>query len=380
MKILITVGIYPPDIGGPASFVPKIAKLLADSNHEVTVICLSDKKLQDKEIYSVNRIIRKQNLILRWTKTVLAIIKRGLKADVIFVNGLPMEAYVANIFLRKKVVRKIVGDWAWERGRNRGLIEDSFDEFQLNSHNLHLEIAKFSRGWTATKADLVITPSLHLKNVVKGWGVNEGNIKVIYNGTQISTKVDSKNRLKDEINFITVGRLAPWKNIDVMIKSMSILKDTHQNIKLYIVGSGPQEKKLKELTYKLNLTEEVIFTGQKTLSELEIYYENSDIYIQGSGYEGLPHVLLEALNYQLSIISTPIGGSNEILKNGENGWILELVDGIKPDSHELVKIIKEVLNDDKSRIEKIEQGSKILKSKFDEEKNLNDYLKVLKNE
>ena len=380
MKILITVGIYPPDIGGPASFVPKIAKLLADSNHEVTVICLSDKKLQDKEIYSVNRIIRKQNLILRWTKTVLAIIKSGLKADVIFVNGLPMETYVANIFLRKKVVRKIVGDWAWERGRNRGLIEDSFDEFQLNSHNLHLEIAKFSRGWTATKADLVITPSLHLKNVVKGWGVNEGNIKVIYNGTQISTKVKSKNRLKDEINFITVGRLAPWKNIDVMIKSMSILKDTHQNIKLYIVGSGPQEKKLKELAYKLNLTEEVIFTGQKTLSELEIYYKNSDIYIQGSGYEGLPHVLLEALNYQLSIISTPIGGSNEILKNGENGWILELVDGIKPDSRELVKIIKEVLNDDKSRIEKIEQGAKILKSKFDEEKNLNEYLKVLKNE
>ncbi len=380
MKILITVGIYPPDIGGPASFVPKIAKLLANNNHEVTVICLSDKKLQDKEIYSVNRIIRKQNLILRWTKTVLAIIKGGLKADIIFVNGLPMEAYVANIFLRKKVVRKIVGDWAWERGRNRGLIEDSFDEFQLNSHNLHLEIAKFSRGWTATKADLVITPSLHLKNVVKGWGVNEGNIKVIYNGTRISTKVDNRNRFKDEINFITVGRLAPWKNIDVMIKSMSILKDTHQNIKLYIVGSGPQEKKLKELTYKLNLTEEVIFTGQKTLSELEIYYENSDIYIQGSGYEGLPHVLLEALNYQLSIISTPIGGSNEILKNGENGWILELVDGIKPDSHELVKIIKEVLNDDKSRIEKIEQGSKILRSKFDEEKNLNEYLKVLKNE
>ena len=49
----------------------------------------------------------------------------------IFVNGLPMESYVANIFLRKKVIRKIVGDWAWERGRNKGLIDDSFDEFQL---------------------------------------------------------------------------------------------------------------------------------------------------------------------------------------------------------------------------------------------------------
>ena len=68
--------------------------------------------------------------------------------------------------------------------KKQGLIEDSFDEFQKNKHNLHLEIAKFSRGWTATKADLVITPSIHLKNVVKNWGVIENNLKVIYNGTQ----------------------------------------------------------------------------------------------------------------------------------------------------------------------------------------------------
>ena len=45
MKILITVGIYPPDIGGPASFVPKIANLLSQNNYEVTVICLSDSNL-----------------------------------------------------------------------------------------------------------------------------------------------------------------------------------------------------------------------------------------------------------------------------------------------------------------------------------------------
>ncbi len=81
-----------------------------------------------------------------------------------------MESYVANIFLRKKLIRKIVGDWAWERGRNKGIINESFDEFQSNSHNLHLEIAKFSRGWTATKADIVITPSKHLAKVVENWG------------------------------------------------------------------------------------------------------------------------------------------------------------------------------------------------------------------
>ena len=44
MDILITVGIFPPDIGGPASFVPKIAKYLINKGHNVKIICLSDKE------------------------------------------------------------------------------------------------------------------------------------------------------------------------------------------------------------------------------------------------------------------------------------------------------------------------------------------------
>ena len=171
MKILITVGIFPPDIGGPASFVPKIAKLLQENGFEVTIICLSNEKIVDNESFKIIRILRNQNLMIRWIKTIFKMIYNGRNADTIFVNGLPMEAYIANLFLRKKLIRKVVGDWAWERGRNKGIINDSFDEFQKNKHNLHLEIAKFSRGWTATKADLVITPSVHLKNVVKNWGV-----------------------------------------------------------------------------------------------------------------------------------------------------------------------------------------------------------------
>ena len=76
MKILITVGIYPPDIGGPASFVPKIAKMLSENEHDVTVICLSDKKFSDDEIYKVKRILRNQNLLLRWIKTIFTILSQ----------------------------------------------------------------------------------------------------------------------------------------------------------------------------------------------------------------------------------------------------------------------------------------------------------------
>jgi glycosyltransferase involved in cell wall biosynthesis len=376
LKILITVGIYPPDIGGPASFVPKIANLLTLNNIDVTVICLTNQKINDNEKYKVKRIYRKQNLIFRWIKTVLSIIRNGYDADIIFVNGLPMESYVANIFLRKKLIRKIVGDWAWERGRNKGIIEESFDELQINSHNFHLEIAKFSRGWTATKANLVITPSEHLSNVVNNWGVKKENLKVIYNGTKISNASNEVKTNEKILKIITVGRLAPWKNIDSIITSMSILKNKNINFELVIVGSGPLEESLKNLVKDFGLEKQIIFTGQKTATELADYYKKSEIYIQASGYEGLPHVLLEAINYNLTLVSTPIGGSNEVLENGKNGWILQLVDGLKPDPNNLSSIIMDIKNSNESRKRKKSNAKNLLIEKFDEEQNLIKYLEV----
>ena len=376
MKILITVGIFPPDIGGPASFVPKIAKLLQENGFEVTIICLSNEKIVDNESYKIIRILRNQNLMIRWIKTVFKMISNGRNADTIFVNGLPMEAYIANLFLRKKLIRKVVGDWAWERGRNKGIIDDSFDEFQKNKHNLHLEIAKFSRGWTATKADLVITPSVHLKNVVKNWGVSENNLKVIYNGTKIQSKITKKEN--EVLHFITVGRLAPWKNIDKIIQAMAILNEKGFNFIFNIVGSGPLNENLKILVKELKLENKIFFLGQKNTEELNKIYLDSDIYIQASGYEGLPHVILEAINFNLSIISTPIGGTNEILLDGKNGWILKLKDKKAPDEFDLQEIIYELVDNKTKSNNLIHNAKEYLIENFDEDKNLNKYIELFK--
>ena len=70
MKILITVGIYPPDIGGPASFVPRIAKLLEQNECEVTVICLSNEKI----LVDAEEAIKKDNFELA-TEKLLALPK-----------------------------------------------------------------------------------------------------------------------------------------------------------------------------------------------------------------------------------------------------------------------------------------------------------------
>lgn len=376
MKILITVGIYPPDIGGPASFVPKIAKKFKEEGFEVTVLCLSEEKISDHEEYKVVRILRRQNLILRWIKTIFLIIKNGRKSDVIFVNGLPMESYLANIILRKKLIRKVVGDWAWERGRNRGITKDSFDDFQTNKHSLHLEFAKFSRGWTATKADLVITPSKHLESVVRNWGVSNYKTRVIYNGTKVINNISKPNN--DPYQFITVGRLAPWKNIDVIINSFKELEKSGMNFIFYIVGSGPLQKKLENLVKELELENKIIFTGQKNKAQLEEIYINSDIYIQASGYEGLPHVILEAINYELSIISTPIGGTNEILLDGKNAWIIDLIDNKAPGIENLKEMIKNVVEKIEENEIKKNNAKNYIIEKFNEDNNIKKYIEIMK--
>ena len=379
MKILITVGIFPPDIGGPASFVPKIAELYSNSGHDVTVVCLTDRKQTDNLNFKVVRILRNQNLLIRWIKTVSQIIRQGYNADLFFVNGLPMESYIANIFTRKKLIRKIVGDWAWERGMNKKIINESFDEFQNNKHNLHLEIAKFSRGWTATKADLIITPSNHLKNVVKGWGVKENRIKVIYNGTKLKNKPDPiDDQPNDYFKFITVGRLAPWKNIDIIIEALNDYKKANQNFIFYIVGSGPEEIKLKKLVNDLDLENFVTFTGQLQKDDLNYYLQKSDIYIQASSYEGLPHVILEAMSHNLSIISTPIGGTNEVIQDGKNGWVWELENNFKPNKNNLIEILNNLKLNSSDDINKRTNAQNLLFSTFDEDKNFQMYLELVK--
>ena len=132
MRVLVTVGIFPPDIGGPATFVPKIAKYFQDElNYEIEILTLSDNKNSNiNDDFSVKRIDRNLPIIYRWLKTIFTIYKLGKNKDLIFVNGLGTEATIANIFLNKKIIRKIVGDPVWERAYSKAKISESFDEFQ----------------------------------------------------------------------------------------------------------------------------------------------------------------------------------------------------------------------------------------------------------
>ena len=319
MNILITVGIFPPDIGGPASFVPKISDFLIKNGHDVKIICLSeDKNIHIEDQLNVIRIRRSNILPIRWLKTIYQIIKNGIKSDLIFVNGLGIESAVANILLRKRIIRKIVGDPVWERAYNQKKTLDTFDNFQINKHPLIIEIQKLTRNWSINSAELIITPSDNLKNFVTGIGF-KNKITKINNGVEIKANINQLSN-KTDINIIIISRLVIQKNIDLVIHAFKVLNE--KNIKLNIVGDGGEFNNLQKLIHDLELQDKVKILGKIDNNKIGELLRTSDLFIQASNYEGLPHSLLEAINYNVPVLSTEVGGCKDLINSGERGFII----------------------------------------------------------
>ena len=366
MDILITVGIFPPDIGGPASFVPKISKYLINKGHNIKIICLSDKEHLDyKDEFSVIRINRNLPIISRWFKTIVKIYNVSKKSDLIFVNGLGTEATIANLFSRKKVIRKIVGDPVWERVYNKKLINESFDDFQENKHGIFISLQKIIRNWSINKSNLIITPSQHLKAFINKIGVDNKTL-VINNGVTIQ-ETNKKVFQNNIIQLLVVSRLVSQKNIDTIIKAVKVMEN--ESIILNIIGDGSEINNLKNLVEDYELEEKVNFIGKIENAKLNEYLSNADIFVQASNYEGLPHSILEAINYEIPILSTEVGGCSVLLNKGERGYIIPL-----PISETgISEGIRTIINNKKEAISKAKVAKEFLNQQYNFNTNADIY-------
>ena len=367
MRVLVTVGIFPPDIGGPATFVPKIAKYFQDElNYEIEILTLSDNKNSNiNDDFIVKRIDRNLPIIYRWLKTIFTIYKLGKNKDLIFVNGLGTEATIANIFLKKKIIRKIVGDPVWERAYSKAKISESFDEFQVKNYGFSISLQKKVRSFSIKKSDIVVTPSQHLKNFILNLGF-KNKIEIINNGVFIPEE-NTNIFTNDQINITIVSRLVSHKNIEKIIKAISDLNSPLIN--LNIIGDGPELNQLQKISLESNNKDNIIFHGKLNRDEINHIFLNSDIYIQASNYEGLPHSLLEAMSYGIPVLCTPVGECKEILGNEDRGYILDL-----PVSKNNIKSkISEIIGEKNIANKKGEKGKDFINEKYNLTNSFNLY-------
>ncbi|MGO2083616.1 CDP-glycerol glycerophosphotransferase family protein [Vagococcus sp.] len=132
-----------------------------------------------------------------------------------------------------------------------------------------------------------------------------------------------------ETNFVTMGRLSPEKNQIMLVEAFAEYYKEKGQGRLYLIGSGPEEEKLREKVAEEQLEEQVIFTGQ--MSNPFGFIAKCDIFMLTSFYEGQPMVLLEAMTLGKKIISTDIPACRYVLEDGAYGYLSKSNDviGIK---------------------------------------------------
>lgn len=327
MRILIASDIFPPDAGGPATYIPLVARELQQRGHSLRVLTYSRVErdgLDPGYPFQVERIVLQGPRLLRLLRALQRIAVNARQADVLYVNGLLIETAIVNWFVRKPMVAKVVGDIAWERARDKAWISDQFEEFQRQRYGWRIELRRTLRNWALRQARAVIIPSAYLQRIVIGWGIDERRTHVIYNALEFAPEALPDGEIKalpisTKQRVITICRLTGWKGVDGLIKAVGSLPDTG----LVVVGEGPERPNLEALVRQLGLQSRVHFAGQIAQERVAAYLAACDVFVLNSRYEGLPHVVLEAMAAGLPVVATDVGGIGEVVQPGVNGMLIQ---------------------------------------------------------
>jgi len=362
MKILLISGIYRPEIGGPATYIPALASAIQSQSGSVEVVTLKNSTAGVlTEPWPVKYINRDQFLIFRFLKTLLHIKSRVSRSEFVFSNGLFQETAIALIGSGKRSLAKIVGDPVWERAFNRGETSLTIEEFNKSKLVFRHKVQRLFLRWSLNRFSHITCPSLELKDLIQCWGVKR-EISCIPNG--IATIEPKSN--SHEFDLISVCRLVKWKNLDKLIAANSMSKT-----RLVIVGSGPEEKSLKKLASDLN--SKVVFAGQLSEQEVMNYLFRSKVFVLVSDYEGLSFSLLQAMACGLPSIVSNIKGNLDVISDNIDGIIINTS---KPNS--LVDAINSLIHSP-AEIKRLgEHAREKASSKYSQQNQLNLVIKLLR--
>lgn len=122
--------------------------------------------------------------------------------------------------------------------------------------------------------------------------------------------------------LISVGRLADVKGYPLLLEAVALLVAEGREVRLRLVGDGPDGRQLQEQSRQLGIAERVIFEGWKTQEELRELYAVSDLCVLSSFSEGVPVVLMEAMATGVPCVAPRITGIPELIRDGIEGLLV----------------------------------------------------------
>lgn len=368
-NILVATPLYPPEMGGPATYTSMLEEHLPSYGYELTVVPFGKVRHLPKVI----RHIAYLRLLLR----------EGRACDLIYTLdgvsvGLP--ARIASVLLQKRLILRVPGDYAWEQGQQRFGVTQTLDDYAGGGYKktgVMVRLLRWLQTGTANRAVKIITPSNYMRDIVSSWGIPKEKIATVYSALFPLEVTAPREELRRQLAYdgfviVSAGRLVPWKGFPTVIKMVAELREAIPNVTLVIAGDGPVETELQALVKELGLEQTVRLVGRLSKDALGATIKAADVFVLNTAYEGLSHQLLEVMDLKVPIVTTAVGGNPELITHDKTGYLCAF-----DDQEALLEAVRDLAHTDAIR-ERLVVNAKGRANDFRKEKVVQDLVQVLK--
>ena len=207
----------------------------------------------------------------------------------------------------------------------------------------------------------------------------ENKFLIIKNGIEWETKEDQEKVRQNlginenEVVFSMVGRLAYPKNPSMFLRTAKEVSQKYFQAKFALIGGGPLFQECQNFIKENKLENKIFLLGEKNPEETREILTGFDVFVLTSRFEGLPITIIEAMFAGLPIIATNVGGVKELVREGENGFLVD-----SDSDNDLVKKMGYLIDNPLKRKEMGKESLKIAQENFTLEKMIRNYEKLYK--
>lgn len=321
LRVLVATGIYPPDIGGPATHLAQVLPRFIAAGDTVQVVCFGDVASQDtEEGVRVTRISRALPAPVRLWRYGQALRAAAGEYELMYVHDMSLAglaAYVVHRIAGIPYVLRLGGDYVWEAAFQNRATNLDYLAFQGNESGLY-RLRRWLGTHIARGASAVIVPSHFLAQVVERWGVPTRRVHVVPNAIEESSvpmvHVDSlpgrmeATRANGARIVVASGRFVRRKHVETLIRAVAQTPAAQ----LFIIGSGPEEERYRELIAELGLEERVHIELSRSRAVLASVLAAADVFVLLDEGETFSFVTLEALRAGTPVVLTRAGALEEV--------------------------------------------------------------------
>lgn len=327
MRIGLFTDTYLPDVNGVVSSIETLRMALVNDGHDVFVVCpkasLEAEKLEDHILRIPGlklKFLYDYTLASPWHPKAMKIIE-SLKLDIIHVH----TEFGIGIFARdvsKKLAIPIVATY-------HTFYEDYTHYVNiLNSKTVEKWAKKAVRNlsrYFSDSVETIIVPTQKTKDRLSDYGVTT-KMDIVPTGLDLEAfKRPSEEIVRpfpeDHFMLVYVGRLAAEKSVDVVIESITHLRN--EKVGLFIVGDGPDFRKLQESVKELKMGKQIRFAGKIPHNNIACYYQQADCFVSASLSETQGMTFIEAMATGLPVLACDRVALENVLIDGVNGYYFD---------------------------------------------------------